>query len=112
MSFGGQTVTFVAVSETGDPGYLGLKTKTRTETAVTGCQFQSVSVSETPDGATDVATGVWRCVAPPVAAVLAAKPGGELKFDGVTYQIDGPIMPRYNRAGLHHVTIMCKRQVG
>lgn len=113
MSFGGQSVTFVAVAESGDPGYLGLKTKTRTDTAVAGCRFRPATSAETPDGQTDVATGVWKCTAPPAAAVLAAKPGGEVKVGGVTYQIDGPIMPKYAMDGtVHHVTVMCKRQVG
>lgn len=112
-TFGGTTVTFVAVTESGDAGYLGLKTKARAETAVAGCQFQPAKSSETPDGQTDVATEVWRCTAPPVAAVLAATPGGEVKVGGVTYQIDGPIMPKHKRDGsVHHVTVMCKRQAG
>ena len=113
MTLGGQSVTFVAVTETGDAGYLGLKSKARGETVVAGCQFWPTASAETPDGQTDVATGMWRCIAPAVAAVLAATPGDELKYDGVTYQIVGPIMPKRDMAGeLSHVTVMCKRQVG
>ncbi|OBK09008.1 hypothetical protein A5746_00825 [Mycolicibacterium conceptionense] len=113
MSFGDQTVTFVTVAETGPVGYLGVKSKARTETSVAGCHFRPASSSETPDSETDVASETWKCTAPPVPAVLAAEPTGELKHNGVTYQIDGPIMPKYDLAGgVHHVTIMCKRQAG
>jgi len=111
--FGSQTVTFVAVAQSGDPGYLGLKAKSRTETAVTGCLFEPVLSSETPDAQTNVATGIWLCTAPPVAASIAANSTGELKVGGVTYQIDGPAMPKFDRAGaIHKVLILCKRQVG
>ncbi|MCH9728385.1 MAG: hypothetical protein K0U84_01655 [Actinomycetia bacterium] len=112
-TFGGQTVTFVAVTETGDAGYLGLKTKARAGTAVEGCQFQPAKSQETPDGQTNVATEVWRCTAPPDAAVLAASPGDELTYDGDTFEVDGPILLRHKKDGsVHHVTIMCKRQAG
>lgn len=111
--FGTQTVTFVTVTESGDPGYLGMKTETRTETPVEGCRFRPLNADETPDGTTDISTGMWKCTAPPEAAVLAAESTGELKVDGVTYQIEGPVMPKPDMAGnLHHVTILCKKQDG
>lgn len=113
MMLGGETVTFVTVTESGDPGYLGIKTKTRVETAVTGCRFRPLNADEAPDAATNTAVGVWKCTAPPEAAALAAASTGEVKVNGVTYQIDGPIMPKRTRSGvLHHITIMCKRQAG
>lgn len=113
MTLGGQSVTFVAVADTGGAGYLGVKAKARTETVVAGCQFWPMTASETPDGQTDVATGVWRCIAPAESAVLAATAGDELKYNSNTYQIVGPPQPKRDMAGvLSHVTIMCKRQAG
>lgn len=110
--FGGQTVTFVSVSATGSRGYAGLKAKARSETVVGGCHFRPASVAEAV-GQTDVATQVWKCTAPPAEAVLNAKPNDEVKVGDVTYQIDGPIMPKYDPSGVvDHVTIMCKRQAG
>ncbi|AJA43310.1 head closure [Mycobacterium phage Sbash] len=128
-TFGDQVVALVTVTETGAPGWGGLKGKARTATKVTGCHFRLSSSTETPDGQTNVATEVWKLTAPPTAAALAAKPGGELIYDGTkhpealdldtaagiaaTFQIDGPIAPKYDVDGqVHHVTIMCKRQAG
>lgn len=112
MSFGSQTVTFVAYSDTGTPGYLGKKAEVRTEVEVAGCHFRPASVTETPDGESNVATEVWKLTAPPVAAVLNAKSTGELVYAGETFQIDGPVMPKFDLGALHHVTVMCKKQAG
>lgn len=126
MSFGSQTVAFVAVTETGPIGWGGLKAKTRSATPLAGCHFRPASSTETPDAQTDVTTEVWKLTAPPPAA-LAVNASGELVYDGTdhpelldldsdagkaaTFQVDGPIMPKYDLAGgVHHVTIMCKRQ--
>lgn len=48
----------------------------------------------------------------PDPAVLNAKPTCELVYGGETFQIDGPIMPKYDLGALHHVTVMCKKQAG
>lgn len=125
MSFGGQTVAFIAVTETGQPGWGGLREKVKVATALGGCHFRPASSDEV-DGQTDVTTEVWKLTAPPDAAALAAKANGELVYDGTghpelvdldsdagkqaTFQIDGPIMPKYDGGQVHHVTIMCKRQ--
>ncbi|OBB15052.1 hypothetical protein A5761_15025 [Mycolicibacterium setense] len=129
MSFGGQTVAFVTVTETGPIGWGGLKSKTRVATSLAGCHFRPAASTETPDTQTDVATEVWKLTAPPAVAALAVKASGELVYDGsdhpelldlesdagkkATFQIDGPIMPKYGLDNsVHHVTIMCKRQAG
>ncbi|QRZ05894.1 hypothetical protein [Mycolicibacterium austroafricanum] len=110
MSFGGQTVTFVTVTESGEPGFGGIREKVRTETAVTGCRFRPLRAEETPDYLTNIATGVWKCTAPAVETVLAAEPDGEVKVSGVTYQIVGPVRPKPDMGGAtHHVTILCRR---
>lgn len=112
MSFGGQTVTFVTVTHSGTPGYLGVTGESRSETVVSGCRFRPAQVSEATDGVTSVAAGRWRATCPPVSAALNAQPGGEVKCGGVTFLIDGPVQPKYDIDGnLHHVTVMCKRQV-
>lgn len=112
MSFGQQAIAFVTVSHTGDPGYLGIKATSRSDDTVFGCHFRPLSSAETAENsAYDVATEVWKLTAPPEAGVLAAASTGELVYDGRTYQIVGPIMPKYNLDGtVHHVTIMAKRQ--
>lgn len=121
MSFGGQTVGIVTVTATGTSGYLGLKQKNRVVNLVAGVHFRPFITTETPDAETDVATEVWKLTAPVEAAVLAAKSTGELLYDGTTnpadvkanrFQIQGPIQPKSDLSQVHHVTIMCKRQVG
>lgn len=128
-SFGDQAVAFVAVSQSGSPGWGGLKQKTRTATRLAGCHFRPVSSDETPVTQTDVTTETWKLTAPPDAAALAAKGNGELVYDGsqhpesldleadstrqYVFQIDGQRMPKYDLDGsVHHVTVYLKRQVG
>lgn len=109
MTFGGQSVTVVTVSESGEPGYLGVKTKTRSEVVVSGCHFRPLSTSETV-GQTDVATQLWKLTAPPVDAVLGLSAGDELVHADTTFQVDGVPLPKYDLAGqVHHVTVTCKR---
>lgn len=120
--FGGQTVKIVAVGVTGTPGYLGLKTESRTATTVSGCRFRPLSATETPEQKTDVATETWKLTAPPVAAALAATSTSEIVYDGTssptqtaatTFDVIGPVQPKYDLDGvLHHVTIVCQRQAG
>ena len=111
----------MTIAADGAPGYLGLKTKTRVVSLVSGCHFRPFNTMETPVTETDVATEVWKLTAPPTAAVLAAKSTGELLFDGTDnpadtvgnrFQITGPVQPKYDGGRVHHVTVMCQRQVG
>lgn len=108
MSMGPHTVTFVTITE-GAPGRVG-PTEVKTQTDVTGCFMQPLSASEVITE-TDVQTELWRCLAPPVDAVTAANPNGELIFNGGTYEITG-VKPFYDFAGLDHVTIDCELQRG
>lgn len=109
MTLGDQTVTFVAITE-GTADRLGVKAPVRTPVAVPGCLFRALSTEETLN-LTDVAGEVWKCTAPPVAAVLAAKATGEVKHADVTYQIVGGVQPQYDLAGdVDHVVVMCKKQ--
>jgi hypothetical protein len=128
-SFGGQTVAFVTVTQAGMPGWGGLKPTTRSLTRLGGCRFRQLSSVETPETQTDVTTEVWKLTAPAASAALAVKANGELVYDGsdhpelidlesaagraATFQVDGQITPKFDMDGTtHHVTIMCKRQVG
>lgn len=85
--FGGQTITFVAYSDTGSLGALGTYAQAETLTAVTGCRHRPLSASETAEYDIDVATVVWKSTCPPDAAVLAAKSDDEIRVDGVGYKI-------------------------
>lgn len=112
MMFGGQSVMFVTVTKSNDPGYLGMADQTSSSgVTVDGCHFRPLSTDEIPP--TRVGTELWKCTAPPDQNVLAAKLTGLVKVDGETYLIEGPIQPKYDLDGsVHHVTIVCKKQVG
>lgn len=122
MSLGSQTVGFVTITKSGEPGYLGLKAKNRALTLVHGGLFQPSTVAEAPDAQTNVATEVWIYTGPAEAAALVAKSTGELVYDGTTnpadvdanrYQIQGPPQPEHDLAGaVDHVVITVKRQAG
>lgn len=118
--FGGQELTFVTPSSSGQPGYLGLTGQAEAEISVSGCRFRPVSASEenaSSEGGSairstaGVATGMWKATCPPVDAVLEAKPNGMVKVGEAVYTIEGPVMPRVDMYGqLHHVTVMCRKQ--
>lgn len=127
--FGNQVVAFVAVTQSGEPGWGGLKQKTRTATRCPAVRFRPYSSTETPVTQTDATTEVWKLTAPPEAAALAVEGNGELVYDGsdhpelldleadstrqFVFLIDGQRMPKYDMDGsVNHVTIFCKRQVG
>jgi len=110
MTFGGQSVTVVTVTRSNTPGYLGIAAESRSETVVSGCRFRAVSSKEVTDGAVDTTSEVWKCTAPPSSTVLNVVAGDEILHDGVRFQVDGPILPKYDMDGdVEHVTIMCKR---
>jgi len=111
MTFGGQTVTFVTITD-GALDRLGIPAKERSEVAVPGCRFRPLSTEEAV-ALTDVATEVWKCTAPPVQVVLDAKATDEVKHNGITYQIIGGVKPYPDMSGaLYKVTVMCQKQTG
>lgn len=129
MIFGGQTVALVTVAQTGAPGYLGMTSEQRTVVPLPAVRFRQLSGEEAAEYATNTTTEVWKCTAPPGSEALAAASTGELVYDGTdhpelldldsdegraaTFQIDGPIAPKYRRGGtVHHVTIIAKRETG
>lgn len=120
--FGRQTVGFVTVTSTGAPGYLGLRGESHEVVLMHGVRFRPLRADEMT-GQTDLSTEVWKLTAPSQATVLAAKSTGEILYDGTDspawddddssnrFQIDGPKQPKPGMlGGVHHVTIMCKRQ--
>jgi hypothetical protein len=112
MTFGGHTIVLTTVTTSGEPGYLGLQSETRTNVTVGGCHGRVLSTAEV-DAQTDTTSEVWKWTVPPVAAALAAKPADELTYQGRVFQIDGPPMPKCDIDGTpHHVTLLAKRQAG
>lgn len=119
MSFGGQTVTFVTVTE--DPSVRDRyesPAKVRTETAVRGCRFRPAGTSAAPATREkielgDITSERWKITAPPISAVLNAKATDEVIVDGVTYQIVGGVRPFADMNGRNFkVTIVVERRVG
>lgn len=109
MSLGNQTVTFVLKAENPVPGRVGPVMQPTSE-AVSGCFMQPIGVSEFVTD-TDIATELWRCIAPPVTAALTINTNGELIFNDVTYQVTGT-KPIADFSGtVHHVTVDCKKQM-
>ena len=110
MTLGGQTITVVTVTRSNTPGYLGIAAESRSETPVSGCRFRAVSSKEATDGAVDTTSELWKCSAPKSNVTLNVVAGDEILYDGVRFQVDGPILPKYDMDGqVDHVTIMCKR---
>lgn len=115
--FGNQTVGIVTVTQTGSPGYLGIKDTSEATVSVGGCRFrearQPYSPIETPEQSTNVVIERWKLTAPPEAGALAAQSTGELVYNGESFKIDGPAIPKFDMNGtVHHVTIFCTRQLG
>lgn len=125
MTFGGQSVGFVTVTDSGEIGLGGIRSQSRVLVVVSGCRFRPAGSSEV-DGRSDVASEVWKLTAPPVAAALIADSTGELVWDGTTtpvlptdpnsrdwFRIDGAPQPKFDMDGsVHHVTVAVKRQAG
>lgn len=110
---GGQTITVVTITRTGDAGYLGLQGETRTATVIAGCHGRVLSSTELDQTATQTGEQVWKWTCPPLGPLLEVTSTGELIFDGVTYQLHGEPQPKRDLAGnLSHVTLLARRQTG
>ncbi|AAN12670.1 head closure [Mycobacterium phage Omega] len=112
MKFGGQTVTFVTITEDlDDRDDYGNPREIRTEVPVPGCRFRPLTAKEKVEFGYNTVADPWRCTAPPVPAVMAAGATGELIYDGVTYEITGGARTFPNFAGKpFKVTIICERR--
>ena len=121
IRLGGQVVTFVTVTEDPDNrDRYNSPARVRTETPVRGCLFRPMTAEEKValgynakrSGDTDVVTDPWKCTAPPVAAVMNAKAGDEIKVGGVVYQITGlpRVFPSLSGRAFK-VTVICERKI-
>lgn len=109
MILGSHTVVLREFTQGAGRGRLNQRQVTSTNNTVTGCLMRPSRPKEVVT-LTDIATDVWRCVAPPVVAALNATAAGELDYDGRTYQIIA-VEPFADFGGaLSHVTITCQRQ--
>lgn len=99
MSFGGQTVTFKTITESGDPDELGVRDRVVTPVDVTGCRHRPLKSDETPEQLTNTGEQIWKTTAPPEAAALAARSTGILTVDGIDYRIQGGAMPYTDFSG-------------
>lgn len=110
MSFGGQTVTFVAIAEDlNDRDRYNKPARVRTEVSVAGCRFRPMSAKEKTELGTNV-TDPWKLTAPPVAVALNAKSDGEIKYQGSTFTIiGGPRSFTDFSDRVFKVTVICER---
>lgn len=122
--FGRQTVGFVTVTDSGQPGYLGVKTKSHAVVLQSKVRFRPLRTDEL-ENQTNVSTEMWKLTAPASVTALAAKSTGEIVYDGSetpsfdpddnsnVFTIDGFIQPKPGMyGGVHHVTVMCTRKAG
>lgn len=118
MRFGGQTLTFVSITE--DVSTLdeyGKPLEVRTGTDVSGCHFRSLIPTYRGDHKVtdkgELTINQWRATCPPVAAVLNAKPTDEVIFNGETFHIIvGPRLFYTLGNRLFKVTVMCENRGG
>ncbi len=107
--FGHRSVTFVAVGE--NPAVRDRYNKpqeTRTEIVVKGCHFRPLTAQERINLG-DIAREQWKLTAPPVAAVVNATAIGEVKVDGVSYEIVGGVRVHHDFSKPLKVTVICER---
>lgn len=106
---GGQTVT-VRNFTSNSRDRFNMPVKTPVDTVVSGVSMQPVSTSETVT-LTDVATDLWKCFLPPVAAALAATTVSQILYNGAVFEVLGA-RPGVDFAGnTDHVLLDLKRQI-
>ncbi|AEJ93972.1 head-to-tail stopper [Mycobacterium phage Thibault] len=112
MNFGGQTVTFVTITEDlNDRDKYNNPRQVRTETPVPGCRFRPLSAKEKVEFGYNTVTDPWKCTAPAIPAVMDALSTGILQYGGVDYQITGGARTFASFAGQpFKVTIICERR--
>lgn len=110
--FGGQTLTFVTVTENlNDRDRYNNPAEIRTETAVPGCRFRPLPASEIRTDGTEVVGDQWKATCPP--AVVGAKPRDQVTVNGAAYQIVGGPRTFADRTGApFKVTLVCERLAG
>lgn len=108
---GGQTITFISVTEDLDNrDRYNKPAEVRTEVDVHGCRFRPLKTDEKTTEIGTIASELWKATCPPVAAVLSAKPSDEIKVDGVAYQIVGAVRPYEDLRGrVIKVTVLAQK---
>lgn len=116
---GADTVTFIKALPTTDiPDAMGEITTEPQRIDVTGCRHRALpattpSQRETPEDITDVGTQAWQTHCPPEPAALAADLNDAIEVNGITYQIEGDIVPVTGATGaIEFVKFLSKVQVG
>jgi hypothetical protein len=115
MRWGGQTVTFVSITEDPDNrDRYNTPVRVRTQTDVAGCRFRPLVAKEKlVDVSAQLVTDPQQITAPPAAAVVGLLPTDEVIYDGVTYVPVGP--PRVftdTRGRDYKVTLIVQRSTG
>ncbi|MBI3217408.1 MAG: hypothetical protein HYZ38_26640 [Mycobacterium sp.] len=108
---GGSTVAFISVTEDLDnrDRYDELA-EVRTEVDVHGCRFRPLKVDQHTTEVGTFVSELWKATCPPEPAVLGAKPSGEIRVDGVVYQIVGAVRPYEDlRGGVIKVTVLAQK---
>lgn len=109
IKLGNQTVTIQSVTYSREDR-LGTGTPTITAADITGCQFYPMRVTEA--GEEGVVVQEFRALCPPTEAATAATEDDRLICDGVTYPITAVMKKPHPSGGVHHVTILCRREIG
>jgi hypothetical protein len=110
LSFGGDTVTVVNFTQSATKDPWGEALPIESPTTVRNCQFEQMSTQEVV-ALTDQSGEFWHLIAPPIAALLAAKADSQIRQDGVTYEIWGGIGKIKDASGsVFYVEAVCKRQ--
>jgi hypothetical protein len=110
VRFGGDTVGFKTITETGEPDELGQKSKTPSTVWIPGCRHRPLKASETPEGLTNTKTQIWKTTAPPEADAAAAASTGVLVFGADEFKIIGGAEPFTDHTGaLFKVTILSSK---
>ncbi|MFN6550662.1 hypothetical protein ACP6C7_18835 [Mycolicibacterium septicum] len=114
MTFGGQTITFVSVTEDlGTRDRYGNPALIRAEVPVPGCRFRPLTAKEKIEGGFNTVQDPWKATCPPAPAVVGAASNGEVKVDGATYQIVGGVRVFDDLGGdPYKVTVIAERWVG
>lgn len=118
MTFGGQTVTLVVITD-GVEDRNGIPTPVEAFVTVSGCRFRPLKPDE-KEGLLSTAKEPWKLTAPPSPEVVAAKSVDRLLYDGTgnpadteanTFQVIGGA-GAFNDMGsaVFKVTVFCERQ--
>jgi hypothetical protein len=120
VSFGGQTITFIARSDTGTAGELGTYAQAETRTTAPGCRHRPLTFAETAELEFDIATEAWRSTVPVGeysaalrSAVLATQPDDVIEVNGVRYQVIGGVRHHVDMDGSpFKATVISQKHIG